>query len=234
MIKLVTYLRVSTVKQGASGLGLEAQRAAVQLYAKQLGAEIIAEYLEVESGKRADRPQLDIAIGHAKFAGARLVVAKLDRLARNVAFLSALMEAKADFVCCDNPHATPLTLHILAAVAEDEARRISDRTKAALQAVKTRGTKLGSQRDGHWEGREHLRLAGLAKARERSRHVRTKNADERYRFLYSTVVQMREDRGMTYQQIADTLNSVGHRTARGCKWTASAAKRVYDRAVSKS
>src|SRR5690606_2576896 len=124
--RLICYLRVSTAKQGSSGLGLEAQRAAVQQYANQLGAEIIAEYLEVESGKRSDRPQLDIAIGHAKFAGARLVVAKLDRLARNVAFLSALMEAKADFVCCDNPHATPLTLHILAAVAEDEARRISD------------------------------------------------------------------------------------------------------------
>lgn len=119
----------------------------------------VQSYTEVESGKRKDRPQLTKAIGHAKLARATLVVAKLDRLARNVAFLSALMESEIDFVACDNPHANRPTIHILAAVAEDEVRRISERTKAALAAAKRRGIKLGSARPGHWNGREDRRFA---------------------------------------------------------------------------
>src|SRR5579863_178516 len=149
-MKIIAYYRVSTKRQGRSGLGLDGQRAAVEAFAKRNGGKIVASYTEVESGKRSDRPELAKALGHARLAKATLVVAKLDRLARNVAFLSALMEAGVDFVACDNEHANRLTIHILAAVAESEARAISDRTTAALKAAKKRGIALGSARLGHW------------------------------------------------------------------------------------
>src|SRR5690349_2260256 len=119
---VIAYYRVSTARQGQSGLGLEAQQAAIAAYARQCGAEIVKFYTEVESGKRSDRPELLKALAHAKSIGATLVVAKLDRLGRNVAFLSSLMESGVEFVACDNPSANRLTLHILAAVAENEAR----------------------------------------------------------------------------------------------------------------
>src|SRR5947209_4394448 len=118
---IVGYLRVSTKAQGESGLGLEAQRSAIEAYGRQSGAPIVAFYTEVESGKLADRPELAKALAHARRSRARLVVAKLDRLARNVAFLSTLLESKVDFLACDNPHANKLTIHLLAAVAEHEA-----------------------------------------------------------------------------------------------------------------
>src|SRR5271168_400383 len=130
-MRIVTYYRVSTKRQGESGLGLDGQRSAVEEYALRIGATVVASYTEVESGKRADRPELAAAIAHATRSKARLVVAKLDRLARNVAFLSALMESGADFVAIDNEHANRLTIHILAAVAEAEAKAISERTKSA-------------------------------------------------------------------------------------------------------
>src|SRR5476651_1949666 len=152
--KLVSYLRVLTRKQGESGLGLEGQQAAIDAYAKQNGGEVVGRYIEVESGKRSDRPELARAITHAKRMKAVLVVAKLDRLSRNVAFLSRLLESGIEFLACDNPTANRLTVHILAAVAEAEAKAISDRTKAALAAAKARGTILGSARPGHWSGNE--------------------------------------------------------------------------------
>ncbi len=156
-MKIISYFRVSTKKQGRSGLGLEAQKAAVVSFVRQHDATVLAEYKEIESGKKAKRPKLTEAIGHAKLAKATVVVAKLDRLARNVAFTSALMESGVDFVACDNPHANRLTIHILAAVAEEEGMRISQRTKDALTSARRRGVKLGSARPGHWKGREHLR-----------------------------------------------------------------------------
>ena len=131
-MNLVAYYRVSTKQQGASGLGLEGQKTTVESFAKSAGANIMASYTEVESGKRADRPKLAAAIAHARRSKATLVIAKLDRLSRNVAFLSALMDSGCEFVACDNPNANRLTIHILAAVAENEARAISERTKAAL------------------------------------------------------------------------------------------------------
>jgi DNA invertase Pin-like site-specific DNA recombinase len=140
----VAYLRVSTARQGASGLGLEAQRAAVENFARQHGGAIVAAFVEVETGKRSDRPELAKALDAARKGKATLLIAKLDRLARNVAFIANLMDAGVEFLACDQPFASRLTLHILAAVAEDEARRISERTKAALQAAKARGRKLGS------------------------------------------------------------------------------------------
>jgi DNA invertase Pin-like site-specific DNA recombinase len=140
----VAYLRVSTVRQGESGLGLEAQRATVVAFARQHGGAIVASFVEVETGKRSDRPELAKALEVARKGKATLLIAKLDRLARNVAFIANLMDAGVEFLACDQPFASRLTLHILAAVAEDEARRISERTKAALQAARARGRKLGS------------------------------------------------------------------------------------------
>jgi len=142
--ELIAYCRVSTKHQGLTGLGMEAQRTAVESYARQQGARVAALYVEVESGKRSDRPELAKALAHAKRGKATLCVAKLDRLARNVEFLARILNAGTDFVACDYPSANRLTLHIMAAVAENEAKAVSDRTKAALAAAKARGTLLGS------------------------------------------------------------------------------------------
>lgn len=145
--KAIAYLRVSTERQGRSGLGLEAQREAVARYAKDQGLAVTAEFVEVETGKGANalakRPQLLAALAEAKRTKARLVLAKLDRLARNVHFVSGLMETGVDFAVADMPHADKFRLHLEAVIAEDEARRISQRTKAALAAAKERGQELG-------------------------------------------------------------------------------------------
>jgi DNA invertase Pin-like site-specific DNA recombinase len=230
MSKIIAYYRVSTAKQGASGLGLDAQRKAVQDHAQRIGATIAAEYTEVESGKLADRPELAKAIAHARRIKATLAIAKLDRLARNVAFVSALMESGCDFVACDNPHANKLTIHILAAVAEDEARRISERTKAALQAAKRRGQLLGSARPGHWRGRENARLAGARKGNEVSAAMRRRQAIKAVADLLPEMQQQRES-GKSLASIAETLNQAGHRTTRGNVWTAMGVKLVLDRAA---
>jgi DNA invertase Pin-like site-specific DNA recombinase len=233
MSRLIGYFRVSTKQQGQSGLGLEAQRAAVEAYAKAAGATIDASYTEVESGKRADRPKLAAAIAHARRSKAKLCIAKLDRLARNVAFLSAIMEAGVEFVACDNPNANRLTIHILAAVAEDEARRISERTKAALASAKRRGEKLGSARPGHWTGREDARLAGLAKARNAALAVKRQRAMDAVADLLP-LMQERRTAGGSLGGIAAELNAAGHRTQRGNDWTAQGVKLVLDRATAAS
>ena len=229
MMKLIAYYRVSTDKQGQSGLGLEAQRVAVEAFAQSTGATIEATFTEVESGKRADRPELVKAVAHARRSKARLVIAKLDRLARNLAFLAAMMDSGLDFVACDNPNANRLTLHILAAVAEDEARRISERTKAALAAAKARGQLLGSARPGHWTGREEARLVGLAHAREQSRISKRQKALAVVADLLPEV-KARRAAGESLAKIAQALNAVGHRTTRGNDWTAMGIKLVLDRA----
>jgi DNA invertase Pin-like site-specific DNA recombinase len=144
MTAFVAYLRVSTAKQGASGLGLEAQRAAVEAFARQQGGQIAAAFVEVESGRKADRPQLAAAIAKARKVKATLLIARLDRLARNVAFVAGLMETGVDFRACDMPTADRFMLHIFAAMAEEEARKIGERTRAALAAAKARGVVLGS------------------------------------------------------------------------------------------
>lgn len=143
---LVAYYRVSTQRQGRSGLGLEAQQEAVRNHLNGGNWRMVAEFTEVESGKRKDRPKLAEALAACRVHRAKLIIAKLDRLARNVTFVSALMEAGVEFEAVDFPQANRLTIHILAAVAEHEAKVISERTKAALAAAKRRGVKLGSFR----------------------------------------------------------------------------------------
>jgi DNA invertase Pin-like site-specific DNA recombinase len=142
--RFISYLRVSTDKQGERGYGLDAQRKAVADYLNGGSWELLGEYVEVESGKHSDRAQLAAALAACKKQRARLVIAKLDRLSRNVAFIAALMDGKVDFVCCDFPQANRLTLHILAAVAEHEREMISQRTTAGLAAAKAKGVALGS------------------------------------------------------------------------------------------
>lgn len=141
--KYVAYYRVSTVRQGESGLGLEAQRKAVKQFLQGGDWEIIAEYTEIESGKKSNRQQLAEAIAACKRLQATLIIAKLDRLARNVHFISGLIESGVEFTAVDNPNANKLMIHMLAAFAEHEREQISERTRNALAAAKARGVQLG-------------------------------------------------------------------------------------------
>lgn len=216
--KFVAYYRVSTQRQGRSGLGLAAQQAAVGEHLARVGGRLIGEFKEIESGKAVDRPKLIEAIRHAKLSRATLVIAKLDRLARNFHFLRQLEQSGLKFVCCDMPEANQLTVHILAAVAEDEARRISDRTKAALAAAKARGTKLGGDRVGIY------RFAAIG-ARA-SAEARTERAHAWATDAASMIADIRGRRTMSLRQIASELNDRGFTTPRGKQWTAAQVQRV--------
>ena len=199
----VAYYRVSTDRQGESGLGLEAQRAAVARFTH--GASLLFEFQEIESGKRhANRPQLAAALDQCRRSKATLVIARLDRLARNVHFISGLMESGVDFVAVDMPQANRLTIHILAAVAEHEREAISQRTRAALGAAKQRGTRLGNPR---WQNSiEEARIA--------------RNPVPPSPPLL-TIMQNRRAEGWTLRQIAGELNALGLKTSRGAGWYAS-------------
>jgi DNA invertase Pin-like site-specific DNA recombinase len=222
---IVAYYRVSTDKQGRSGLGLEAQRHAVHAYAASVGARIAREFVEVETGKRAslsNRPELRAALMHCKRARATLCIAKLDRLARNVHFLSGLMESRVAFVACDNPHATPLTLHILAAVAEAEAAMISQRVRDGLAALRSRGKVfLGHPGGVPEEAAKRGRIAGGEAVR--------RAAVEDYEHVIEEVVRWRAE-GVALQGIADRLNERGELTRGGASWTPVQVHRVLKRA----
>jgi DNA invertase Pin-like site-specific DNA recombinase len=194
----IAYYRVSTDRQGRSGLGLEAQRAAVGRYLAGIAGILIAEHTEVETGRRNDRPELQKALAACRRHKARLVIAKLDRLSRNVAFIATMMDAGVEFVACDNPHATRLTLHILAAVAEHEREMISARTKAALQAAKARGVRLG-------RNAERLAPANRTAALGHANQIK------------DVLVELAGS-GMSARQIAAELTTRGIPTARGGRW----------------
>jgi len=224
--KFVAYYRVSTARQGRSGLGLEAQRHAVQEYVKSKGGVVVAEYTEVESGRRHEnRPELLKAVAHTKRLGGCLAIAKLDRLTRDPEFLFHLMNDGLRFVAVDYPDVNEMTVGILAVVARDERQRISTRIKEALAAAKRRGTKLGSHRPGHWSGREAQRLAGGAKGRKVARQVIPELARRAYEDLAPTFKELRSV-GLSYAEIAHKLNEAGHTTRRGYKWCAPTVRRA--------
>lgn len=218
-LRVVTYARVSTEQQGRSGLGLEAQGSAIDVFVRTRGAEVVASFVEVESGRKNDRPELARALAACRKHRAMLVVAKLDRLARNVAFLAAIMDANVEFIACDNPSASRLTLHILAAVAEDEARRISDRTKAALGAAKARGVVLGGCRD------REAAAAGLAAGRA----VQAARAAEAAASVMPLVLRLRAE-GRSWADIGRHLEAAGVPTTSGVgAWTSSNVSRLAAR-----
>ena len=211
----IAYYRVSTQKQGQSGLGLDAQRQSVTSYAKGRYT-IAAEFVEVESGKRNNRVELTKALAMAKEVGAVLLIAKLDRLARNVAFTSALMASGVQFVAVDMPDANNLTIHIIAAIAEHERELISARTKAALEQAKKRGATLGTP--------ENL----TSEAREAGHETMHQMAKDAYKRDYGYIKLLREG-GHTLAQIAERLNSEGHATRNGKQFTPMTVKRILDR-----
>lgn len=221
---IVAYLRVSTKRQGQSGLGLEAQREAIRLYAEGAGLPVLAEYKEVESGRRNERPELARALGHARRAGATLVVGRLDRLSRCASFLLTLLDAGVEVVACDCAHVNRLTLSILACVAEDEASRISSRTKAALAAYKARGGKLG----GALAQCRNLDDAARAKGQRAAAKAIRARAVSAYADLGPQLVTWR-NAGNTLAWIAAHLNAQGQRTRQGGKWHPVQVARVLAR-----
>jgi DNA invertase Pin-like site-specific DNA recombinase len=237
-VSFVSYLRVSTQKQGADGLGIEAQRRAVAEHVNGHG-KLIAEYVETESGSRVDRPQLAAAMAHAKATGAKLVVAKLDRLARNVAFLSALMASGVDFVAADMPMANKITVHILAAVAEAEREAISARTKAAMAVVRDTIAKEGAwtsrrsgkviERLGNPNGARALigkRTYGFATA------ARIRKADQHAAQVRPMIEAIRAGGITTLDGIARELTARGVLTAKGGQWDATRVRRLLARSCS--
>jgi DNA invertase Pin-like site-specific DNA recombinase len=217
----VAYYRVSTDKQGRSGLGLEAQRAAVEAHVAVARGAVAAEFIEVESGRKRDRPQLAAALAAARAHRAVLVIAKLDRLARNVHFVSGLMESGVEFVAADLPTVNRLTVHILAAVAEEEARMISARTKAALAAAKARGVRLGNP---------NLRAGDPGQARA-ANAAKTSRAQARVADVLPLIEQARRAGAETLQQLADALAARGVPTpsGRGARWHPVQVARIMGR-----
>jgi DNA invertase Pin-like site-specific DNA recombinase len=216
MKPIVAYIRVSTARQGRSGLGLEAQRAALAQFCEAEGYEIVAERLEVETGKGADaldrRPELAAALAEAKRRKCPVLVAKLDRLSRDVAFIAGLMAQRVPFIVAElGPDADPFMLHIYAALAEKERRLISARTKAALAAARERGTRLGRN------GAERLAPAYRAEAVERAQA------------LAPVVAEVRAGGASSLRAIAAGLNTRGITTAQGKPWSAMQVKRVLER-----
>lgn len=237
--RLVAYYRVSTAEQGASGLGLQAQRRAVEDYARATDGDLLATFEEVESGKhegrdkrgRDQRPALTEALAHCRLTGARLVIAKLDRLSRDVEFLARLQKGDVGFIACDMPDANSLTVHILAAVAQAEREAISARTKAALGSIKAT-LAAGGVHTSRRSGKEIKKLGGPGGLTVSRRDLGTaaivakadRFADERR----PRIAALRAE-GLSLAGVAARLNDMGAPTPRGRAWTPMAVKRVLDR-----
>lgn len=216
----IAYYRVSTDRQGQSGLGLEAQEDTVQDFLKSHGGRLIESFTEVESGKNGDREQLQKAINRCKVKNAVLLVSKLDRLSRSVAFIANLQQSGVKFVIAENPQLTDLTIHILAAVAQAEREAISTRTKQALQAAKRRGVTLGNP------NLDRVRNSDTTEATA----TRMRKADEYAAMMADAIADIRDELGSpSLRQIATELNHREFTTRRGSAWTAASVKRVIQR-----
>jgi DNA invertase Pin-like site-specific DNA recombinase len=214
--KFIAYFRVSTDRQGKSGLGLEAQRDAVLAYLNGGSWTMVAEFTEIESGKHADRPQLAAALAACKKHKAKLVIAKLDRLSRNLAFIATLMDSGVEFVAVDNPHANKLTVHILAAVAQHEREAIAQRTRDALQAAKARGKRLGNP--------------NLERARQRALEANSEAAERFAANVLPIIKQIQKSGVSSLRGVAKALSARGVKTARGGEWTAVQVSDILRRA----
>lgn len=229
--KFVAYHRVSTTRQGRSGLGLEAQQKAVADFLNGGAWKLVGELTEVESGKRSEnRPKLQEALRLCKMTGATLVISKLDRLARNVAFVSSLMESGVAFVACDNPHANKFTVHILAAVAEHEAEAISKRTREALERAKQRGIALGGCRSKKGQG-QGLSKEAIEKGRLLGDDAKKRKADN-FASQVRPMIEALQGEGLSLNRIASKMNERGILTAQGKvgRWSAQAVKNALARA----
>lgn len=217
MTKYIGYYRVSTQKQGISGLGLEAQRTDVSRFISK-GGKLIAEFQDIESGKNNNRPNLMNAIEACKKSGATLLIAKLDRLSRNASFVFTLRDSKVDFTCCDMPNANRVTIGIMAVLAQDERERIGSRTKAALAELKRSGKQLGSPQNLT----DH--------SREISLQVRTQNAmmNENNRKAGALIIALHKE-GKTFYQITKTINELGFRTRTGKNFQQNQVQILYER-----
>lgn len=219
--KFVSYLRVSTRKQGISGLGLEAQRKAVEDYLNGGRWKLLSEYVEVESGSNSDRTQLQNALRACRPHSATLVVAKLDRLSRNAAFLMNLQEARVKFVACDMPEANEMVVGLLAVMAQWERKAISERTKAALKAAKARGVRLGNPSNLTYKARKL--------GNDASHQVRADRALKRAHDIAPSIIEIQSNGATSLRQIAQRLNERGIPTSRGKQWTDVQVKRVLTR-----
>lgn len=248
--KLIGLVRVSTDKQGESGLGLDAQEAAIAAYRSMVGGDLIKTYVEIESGMHDDvdgRPQLRAAAAHACYARARLVIAKIDRLVRSIPVMAYLKQQRVEFVACDNPHANELTIDILVAVAADEGRRISRRTRDALAAYKAGRRVSKRTRALHPDGvpPEVIEATGgklgaslpqcrnlddeaRRKGSQAAAAARQRQARDAYAHLIPTMLEL-QAAGRSLAQIAADLNVQGHKTRREKRWSKTQVKRVLDR-----
>jgi DNA invertase Pin-like site-specific DNA recombinase len=219
--KFVAYYRVSTKRQGDSSLGLDSQKDAVAKHLNGGSWELAGEFEEVESGKRKDRPELLKALALCRSKGATLIIAKLDRLARNVLFTATLMESSVKFIALDCPDANKLTIHVMAAMAEYEATMISARTKSALAAAKARGVLLGCRTD---------RIAAYASVGQKaSAKTRGEKAAKRNEDLLPVIVALRLKGAVTLRDLAAGLNGGGYLTPKGGQWSAVQVQRVLQR-----
>lgn len=215
--RYIPYYRVSTARQGQSGLGLEAQQAAVLAFVAD-PAQLLAEYVEIESGKQNQRPQLLAAMAEARRVGATLLIAKLDRLSRNAGFIFALRDSGVAFVCCDMPDANTLTVGLFAVLAQHERETISKRTKEALTAKKARGAQLGTP--------TNLTPAAIAKSWDiRQANARANQPNQQAARLGGLL----QAQGHTLQQIAQELNQGGYRTRRGQLFRPMSVQRLLKR-----
>lgn len=208
------YYRVSTQKQGISGLGLEAQQAAVRAFVPD-SAQLLGEFVEIESGKQNQRPQLLAAMAEARRVGSTLLIAKLDRLSRNASFILALRDSGVDFVCCDMPDANTLTVGLFAVLAQHERETISKRTKDALTAKKARGAQLGNPQNMTPAITSQGQAAMQRNARE---HQANRQAAQ--------LAELLQAKGQTLWQIAAALNTAGYRTRRGREFHATTVWRL--------